>query len=461
MKKNNKAFTLIEVLIVIAIISFILVLVIISLNKISKDKKKESYEKVKNQVEIAAKQYVETNGYLFEDLNPNGSSKSISVGELVEGDYLNTLTNPVTGKKLHKCSNVIVTRKSQNKYTYKFDDTKNKCETITTIVTESKQNKPKIEITKTSSYVGKLEPKDDWYNNTIYYTVKGIENGGSKIKSVSAYSDSSYTNMIASDSSDTLTFQRTEDTSGTTLYFKVVNESGTEVTKEDSYKLDTTSPSLVISKQGATNEDRKFSLNYKDTMSGIRETKYKIGNKNFVTYDGDNITALTNTGSTIVEAETYDIAGNKTNTKDTLICNKDKVRVEQGEKGCNFTLKLSTPDNPGGIVSNNYEYVVWNIKGTNDSTNNHGGAEDAKRECTISDMLNNSSAIVSDSETKIIEMKTGTKKMYYCFAVRPKRNDRNNLTGIGNYFRNELVLPNSPNKNNTGWTIEYKHAICS
>lgn len=58
-------------------------------------------------------------------------------------------------------------------------------------------------------------------------------------------------------------------------------------------------------------------------------------------------------------------------------------------------------------------------------------------------------------------MKTGTKKMYYCFAVRPKRNDRNNLTGIGNYFRNELVLPNSPNKNNTGWTIEYKHAICS
>ena len=62
MKRNNKGFTLIELLVVIAIMGSILVLAIASLNKISKAKKKESYEKVKNQVEIAAKQYVETNG---------------------------------------------------------------------------------------------------------------------------------------------------------------------------------------------------------------------------------------------------------------------------------------------------------------------------------------------------------------------------------------------------------------
>ena len=47
---------------------------------------------------------------------------------------------------------------------------------------------------------------------------------------------------------EALTFQRKEDTSGTTLYFKVVNESGAEVTKEDYYKLDMTNPSCLSNK---------------------------------------------------------------------------------------------------------------------------------------------------------------------------------------------------------------------
>ena len=51
--------------------------------------------------------------------------------------------------------------------------------------------------------------------------------------------------------------------------------------------------------------------------------------------------------------------------------------------------------------------------------------------------------------------------MYYCLAVRPIRDNRNNLTDIGNYFRSTLKQPDSKNINNTGWTIQYKHVYRS
>lgn len=555
MKKNNKGFTLIELLVVIAIMGSILVLAIASLNKISKAKKKESYEKVKNQVEIAAKQYVETNGYLFEDLNPNGSFKTISVGELVEGDYLNTLTNPVTGKKLHKCSNVIVTRKSQNKYTYKFDDTKNICETITTIITESKQNKPKIEITKTSNYDGKLEPLDNWYNNTINYTVKGIDNGGSKIKSVSAYSDSSYTSIIASVTGDTLTFQRSEDTPGTTLYFKAVNEGEVEVTKEDKYKLDMTNPSCLsngsttywvnsdvnligtcsdtlsgcrkenaqktisdslinnsnikittfydkagnkvdctgramidkikpsvgMSTSGNTDEDREFSLNANDNKngSGISKTEYKIGSGNWTTYNNRSVKALTSTGSVIVYARTFDNAGNISDiAQSTLICNKDKVEVTPNlNGGSEFYLNFSQQPNWGGNNSKGYEYIVWNKTSTNDDANTanntmitingtkykYSSGKVAENKCgNFASQTVTKVSKTSSKEISILKSKNGNYyAMYYCLAVRPIRDNRNNLTDIGNYFRSTLKQPDSKNINNTGWTIQYKHVYGS
>lgn len=556
MKKNNKGFTLIELLVVIAIMGSILVLAITSLNRISKAKKNESYEKVKNQVEIAAKQYVETNGYLFEDLNTNGSFKTISVGELVEGDYLNILTNPVTGKKLHKCSNVIVTRKSQNKYTYKFDDTNNECQNITNIITEEKTNSPRIEIKKQCNFdSNKIAPIDNWCNKEVKYTIKGLVNGGSKITSVSAYLDANYSNLVETVEDDTLTFTRNDETSGKTLYFKVENSSGGVATGNDTYKLDKTNPtcsvignttswvnsdvtltgtcsdtlsgcrkenaqktisdslinnsnikittfydkagnkvdcigramidkikpSVGISASGNTDEDREFSLNANDNKngSGINKTEYKIGKGNWTTYNNKSVKALTSTGSVIVYARTFDKAGNVSDiAQSTLICNKDKVEVTPNlNGGSEFYLNFSQQPNWGGNNSKGYEYIVWNKTSTNDDANTanntmitingtkykYSSGKVAKNKCgdfasqTVTKVFKTSS-----KEISILKSKNGNYyAMYYCLAVRPIRDDRNNLTEIGNYFRSTLVQPKNKNTNNTGWTIEYKHVYGS
>lgn len=554
-KKSNKGFTLIELLVVIAIMGSILVLAITSLNRISKAKKNESYEKVKNQVEIAAKQYVETNGYLFEDLNTNGSFKTISVGELVEGDYLNILTNPVTGKKLHKCSNVIVTRKSQNKYTYKFDDTNNECQNITNIITEEKTNSPRIEIKKQCNFdSNKIAPIDNWCNKEVKYTIKGLVNGGSKITSVSAYLDANYSNLVETVEDDTLTFTRNDETSGKTLYFKVENSSGGVATGNDTYKLDKTNPTcsvignttswvnsdvtltgtcsdalsgcreskanktfsdtlinnsnnnittfydkagnkidckgkvmidkikptVTINEGGKTHENRTFTLNASDNKegSGINRTEYKIGNGNWTTYNDGNITALTSTGSMKVYARTYDNAGNASDTVEkTIICNKDKVDVNPRLNG-GSSFKLTFSQLYWGSNSpSSYEYIVWNKTATNDDVTtaqnkkikidgkeyNYYSGIVAQEKCgnfALQKVTTISSATTGN--IGITKLKNGSYyAMYYCLAVRPKRDSRNNLTEIGNYFRSTLVQPKNKNTNNTGWTIEYKHVYGS
>lgn len=125
MKKNSRGFTLVELLVVIAIMGSILVLAITSLNKISKAKKNEAKKKVENQIELAAKQYFEANEYLFESLlaGNQGSFVTIPLERLIYNDYLNTLTDPTTGEKFDKCSNITVKRQKNKKYTFSYDST--------------------------------------------------------------------------------------------------------------------------------------------------------------------------------------------------------------------------------------------------------------------------------------------------------------------------------------------------
>lgn len=106
MKKKN-GFTLIELLVTIAIMISILAIAIVSITRISDGIKEQSYESVKDQVITAAEEYLSTNSYYIDTIN-GGSSIEISVGELVSNDYLNVVTNPVTGEKIDECSYVLV-----------------------------------------------------------------------------------------------------------------------------------------------------------------------------------------------------------------------------------------------------------------------------------------------------------------------------------------------------------------
>lgn len=119
-RKNKKGFTLIELIVTIALMMSILVLAVISFVGITNKNKENAKKLVKEQIETAAMEYFNSNEYLFSDLNED-SFGTISVGKLIEEDYLNVVTNPVTSKRIGNCTIVVVKRKNKN-YTAKVDD---------------------------------------------------------------------------------------------------------------------------------------------------------------------------------------------------------------------------------------------------------------------------------------------------------------------------------------------------
>ena len=126
MKRKN-GFTLIELLVTIAIALSIMGLAVLSTIAISNRRKKQAYEEVKQQVMTAAKQYFDSNAYLFDSLD-SAHYGVITVGTLVQNDYLNKTTNPLTGKPLNDCDQVIV-QKVNKIYKLKYNEYKegNKC----------------------------------------------------------------------------------------------------------------------------------------------------------------------------------------------------------------------------------------------------------------------------------------------------------------------------------------------
>ncbi len=119
MKKKN-GFTLIELIATMALMLSILGIAIVSLIGISSANKKEAWQQIKQQVETAAVEYFTANEYLFEDMSDNVDAY-ISVGKLVEEDYINKITNPVTGKSVNYCTKIKVT-KNGNKLNANYSD---------------------------------------------------------------------------------------------------------------------------------------------------------------------------------------------------------------------------------------------------------------------------------------------------------------------------------------------------
>ena len=149
--KNKKGFTLIELLVVIALMLSILGIAVVSLMNVSNNKKKESWEQVKGQIETAAVEYFTANEYLFEGLQ-SGSKGTISVGKLVSEDYLNKVTNPDTGKAVSMCALVEITKDGE-KYNATFDNTTSESQEIecenNNIITVSEPGAPEFDIKDT------------------------------------------------------------------------------------------------------------------------------------------------------------------------------------------------------------------------------------------------------------------------------------------------------------------------
>ena len=120
MKKKN-GFTLVELLVVIALMLSILGIAIVSFVNISNKKIEESWKEVVNQIETAAKDYFSSNEYLFEGLPNNNGTAQISLGKLVNEDYLNVVSDPRSEKRVNKCA-IVTVEKKDDKYNVKLDE---------------------------------------------------------------------------------------------------------------------------------------------------------------------------------------------------------------------------------------------------------------------------------------------------------------------------------------------------
>lgn len=167
MKKNKKGFTIIELLIAIAILLSILFIAILSLTKASTRKKEEAYKQVEQQIITAAEDYAASNQYILKDIIDKGKDY-IPLKSLISDDKLNKVTDPRTGKAMDPCTKII----------FSYDTTKNsfKIERIDTddlatgddceIKTPETPTKPELAI-ESVEVLSNNENKtgdDVWYN---------------------------------------------------------------------------------------------------------------------------------------------------------------------------------------------------------------------------------------------------------------------------------------------------------
>ncbi len=268
MKKKN-GFTLVELLVTIALILMVLGIAIVSIIKVSDAKKEEAYVLVKDQIMTAAEQYFYANEYLFEGLS-EGSSGVITVGKLVEEDYLNKVTDPRTGKAINNCSQIQVTKTNDKfKSSFKEYNENLSCENNNLVIV-SEPGAPGIDVKPSVE----LRDGEEWYNisnlngKNLIMKVTTKTNGNGRIVGIKKCSgESDCTNFkddydttdSSLDDSDTFSV----DTEGKHACYQATNISNKSARICVFAKVDTEKPVCDLNVEGtAKNEGNTSKTNY-------------------------------------------------------------------------------------------------------------------------------------------------------------------------------------------------------
>ncbi len=320
--KNKKGFTLIELLVTITLMLSILGIAIVSFINISNRKKEESWKKVKEQTEQAAEEYYKINEYYLESLTTEGGYARISIGKLVEEDFLTKTVNPLNGKTLNSCDYVEVTKNTSG-YLYKYvENNDNSTCNVGNYLVVSKPGAPLVSVTLTKAPTG----KNAYYINDVEIKATVSTNGNGPIKEVkycSTASDSinckDYKNLIVKSGKENdyygTNYSINNNSSGVdgnkvTTIFTATNASGNTISGEVTYKKDTENP--VCGKNNGTTSwaKDKRTINQKctDKTSGCAKDNYSIA-----------FTSTTRVGTIKIE----DKAGNTNNCSANVYVDAD------------------------------------------------------------------------------------------------------------------------------------------
>ena len=245
---NKKGFTLIELIVTIAVMLSILTIAIVSFIGISNKKKQESYNAVKNEIITAAEEYFENNSFYKETLTNNNYIK-VSLGKLVNEDYINVVTNPITGKKLNECNYVKVIKNKNNNLDFSFIDDELDCSLNSYIEVVPVKKVGEL----TYEAIGEKEENNEWYKINSKYQENQSESEivinkdneamvskGVVIKLIAKISDSNY--FVDS-------IERQDNKSWYTIWNKNINM---DISGEEVYAYDMSSYANTVSKEKET-----------------------------------------------------------------------------------------------------------------------------------------------------------------------------------------------------------------
>lgn len=273
MRIKKKGFTLIELLVVIILMLSLLGIAIVSYINISNNKKEEAWKMVKKQIEEAAKEYFISNEYLYENMD-YGATGFISVGKLVDEDYLSKVVNPKTNKAISYCALVKITKK-ENGYDSSFDESTidndiTSCD-YKNLVWVSEVGAPSAKITYIYNEK-EYDTKPKWFNanhSNPKIKVEGITNGNGKIDRIiigdKTVIDEKYN-----------IYDITNETSNQTLNVEVINKSGKKYITQVSYSRDITEPTGEVKISPSTTWNSKkvnLSFSASDNLSGLNSVK--------------------------------------------------------------------------------------------------------------------------------------------------------------------------------------------
>lgn len=292
-KANKRGFTLVEIIITLAIIITITTVAVGSYIAISDKKKEDEWRIVKNQIETAAEQYFSSNKYLYEGLTDDVKAY-VSVGTLVKSDYLNKVVNPTSKKEVPSCS--LVTVEIENgKYIGKYDEKEDK---INCNASNSTTNSNKIIVKEKESTSGAIhyykDSGEELYNNG-WFNIEKLNGEGKSVTACIDVEDSETEKDAAGAVIDgTEIYKKTgkkgfckdiDDGTDKKIAFKLINSSGRTYQVIERVRVDTTRPdgSIEIASAARTG----YNSNVTNVRVQASDEKSKFGDSDETSKFGD------------------------------------------------------------------------------------------------------------------------------------------------------------------------------
>lgn len=112
MKLNNKGFTLVEIIAVVAIMAILMGVAVIGVTKYQESAREDSYEAMESSAHAAAQNYIQRYNLIVQTATQTPSWTEIPIAELVDNEFLAPLKDP--RDKHFECSGSVYAQKEKS-----------------------------------------------------------------------------------------------------------------------------------------------------------------------------------------------------------------------------------------------------------------------------------------------------------------------------------------------------------